>query len=45
MYTACVSYVVIVSKAEAYPKEFAECGVVGLARLALDVFLPLSVLD
>jgi hypothetical protein len=24
----------------AYPKKLAECGVVGLARLALDIFLP-----
>lgn len=30
----------IAGKADAYPKEFAQCGVIWLAWLALDVFLP-----
>jgi hypothetical protein len=45
MYTVRISYAVVVSKADAYPKELAECRVVRLARFALHVFLPLSALD
>lgn len=40
-YTTGVRHAIESSEAAAYPKELAECGVVRLAWLALDIFLTL----